>query len=446
MSRRLAILATLALVALAAAGASFSNASFTTASSTSVQVSSSPVTMDTLAINSGNSQTTTVGLAVAVAPSVKVTDKNGNPVSGLAVTFAVASGGGSATSVNATTNASGIATVGSWTLGTTKGANTLTASAAGLIGSPVTFAATGIAGVASKYVVTSSSYSPVAGTAVTVLAQVTDQYGNAIASSGRSVTWSKTGTGGTFTTNPTVTGASGIATATFTTGTTVSTYTITGTSTGLTGTSTSIVSIAGAATKIAVNTGNSQTTTVGTDVPIDPSVKLTDANSNPVPGVGVTFVVATGGGSATSVNATTNASGIATVGSWTLGTVTGSNTLTVTKAGLTGSPITFTATGKADVCTQYLVTSSSYNPTHSTAVTISAQRADQYGNTVTGAGFVVTWSKTGTGGSFASGTSTTASTGKATVSFTVSSTVGMVHTVTGTTGTTAGTSPNITTK
>lgn len=446
MSRRLAILVTLALVALAAAGASFSNASFNTTSSVSVQASSSPVTMDTLAVNAGNSQSTTVGLAVPVAPSVKVTDKNNNPVSGIAVTFAVASGGGSATSVNATTNASGIASVGSWTLGTTKGTNTLTASAPGLLGSPVTFTATGNPGVASKYVVTSSDYAPVAGTAVTVLAQVADQYGNAVASSGRSVTWSKTGTGGTFTVNPTTTGPSGIATATFTTAVTPGTYTVTGTSTGLTGTSPNIVSVPGVATKIAINAGSGQTTTAGTDVPIDPSVKLSDANNNPVAGVAVTFVVATGGGSATSVNATTDASGIATVGSWTLGTTAGANTMTVTMPGLTGSPITFTATGIAGVATKYLVTSSNYAPPKGTAVTIRAQLADQYGNSVAKSGNVVTWSKTGTGGSFASGTSTTNAAGLATVQFTTANAAGRVYAVTGKTGSITGTAPNITTQ
>src|SRR5207249_8795640 len=39
------------------------------------------------------------------------------------------------------------------------------------------------------------------------------------------------------------------------------------------------------------------------------------------------------------------ASGVATVGSWTLGMTAGTNTLTATAPGLTGSPVTFTATG-----------------------------------------------------------------------------------------------------
>lgn len=96
-----------------------------------------------IAVNEGNNQSAAPGAAVATAPSVKVTDADANPVSGVAVIFAVASGDGSITSANQMTSASGIATVGSWTLGSTPGTNSLTATAAGLAGFPVTFTATG---------------------------------------------------------------------------------------------------------------------------------------------------------------------------------------------------------------------------------------------------------------------------------------------------------------
>jgi hypothetical protein len=96
----------------------------------------------TLAINAGNGQTTSAGTAVPVLPSVIVRDGLGSPVSGVSVTFAVASGGGSITGATATTLASGIATVGSWTLGATPSSNSLTASVTGL--TTVTFTATGV--------------------------------------------------------------------------------------------------------------------------------------------------------------------------------------------------------------------------------------------------------------------------------------------------------------
>jgi hypothetical protein len=82
---------------------------------------------------------------VPIAPAVLVTDQDGKPMANVSVTFTVASGDGSVTGETATTNTEGIATVGSWTLGPTAGANTLTATAAGsgIEGNPATFTATG---------------------------------------------------------------------------------------------------------------------------------------------------------------------------------------------------------------------------------------------------------------------------------------------------------------
>src|SRR5204863_5970844 len=86
---------------------------------------------------------------VPIDPSVVVTDQYNNVVSGASVTFAVTGGGGSATGTSKTTNASGIATVGSWTLGGTAGSNTLSATATG-VGTPAVFSATGTVGVAAN--------------------------------------------------------------------------------------------------------------------------------------------------------------------------------------------------------------------------------------------------------------------------------------------------------
>ncbi|MEQ1691331.1 MAG: Ig-like domain-containing protein [Gemmatimonas sp.] len=181
-----------------------------------------------------------------------MTDVNSNPVSGVSVTFAVTAGGGAIDPVSpasVVTNASGVATLTSWTLGTIAGANTVTATVAGLTGSPVTFTATGTAGVA---------------------------------------------------------------------------------------------------TTIAAVSTLTQSATISTDVSAPPSVLVTDANGNPVSGVSVTFALTGGGGAIVPVSPATivtNASGIATLTSWTVGAVPGANTVTATVAGLAGSPVTFTATG-----------------------------------------------------------------------------------------------------
>ena len=407
----------------------------------------------TITLYAGNGQTATAGSAVATDPSVRVADAYNNPVTGVAVTFAAVSGGGTVAGAAVTTNASGIAAVGSWTLGTTAGVNTLTATSPGLTGSPITFTATATAGAATKYVVSSGNYSPPVSSPVTITAQLADQYNNPVATPGLWVTFSRSGSGGSFSgSNPAQTSAGGAATITFTTGTTVgAVYTVTATSSSptRTGTSPAITTIAATPTTIALNAGNSQTATVNATVAIAPSVRVTDAFNNPVAGVVVTFAVASGGGSVTGASATTNASGIATVGSWRLGTTAGANTLTATCSGLSGSPVTFTATGVAGAAAKYIVTASNYNPVHGTAVTLTAQLTDQYNNPVATSGLRVRWSKTGRGGWFSSTRTNTNASGVATTTFYTSSTVGRVHTVTARTTNPAnytGTSPAITTR
>jgi hypothetical protein len=118
----------------------------------------------TLAINDGNNQTADAGSTLPIAPSVSVKDLAGHSVPGLPVTFAVVGSGGSITGASATTDASGIARVGSWTLGTTVGTDSLRATVAGL--SPVTFVASGI----SPFVVTPTAPSYVTNKATYALA------------------------------------------------------------------------------------------------------------------------------------------------------------------------------------------------------------------------------------------------------------------------------------
>ena len=161
----------------------------------------------------GNGQSAVVGTAVATNPAVQLLTPTGAPVVGTTVTFSVASGGGSATATTPATDASGIAHVGSWTLGTTPGANTLTATVAGATGSPVTFTATGTTGAA----VTVSkqggdAQSSVVGTAVAVRPSIklVDQFGNPTA--GVLVTFAATGGGGSVSGSSQTTGADGIAT------------------------------------------------------------------------------------------------------------------------------------------------------------------------------------------------------------------------------------------
>jgi hypothetical protein len=81
-----------------------------------------------IAANSATTLSGSPGAPVQERPSVIVRDQNGTPLASISVTFAVTSGGGSLTGASAVTDASGIATVGSWTLGSVVGSNTMTAT------------------------------------------------------------------------------------------------------------------------------------------------------------------------------------------------------------------------------------------------------------------------------------------------------------------------------
>jgi hypothetical protein len=138
----------------------------------------------------GDAQTSTAGGNVPVAPAVKVADQFGNPVSGVLVTFSVATGGGAVTGAAANSGADGIARVGSWRLGNTVGSNTLTASASGL--ASVTFTATGTVGAATRVQITNTAPVLTVGQTFQLSARVFDANNNEIANA--PVTYSSSNT------------------------------------------------------------------------------------------------------------------------------------------------------------------------------------------------------------------------------------------------------------
>lgn len=79
-----------------------------------------------------------VGQATPVAPSVLVTDSANRPVPGVTVAFVITSGDGTLSSASAVTGSNGEASI-TWTLGTTFGTKSMTATVQGL--PPVTFTA-----------------------------------------------------------------------------------------------------------------------------------------------------------------------------------------------------------------------------------------------------------------------------------------------------------------
>src|SRR5205085_29055 len=325
-----------------------------TLTATSGSLTGSPVTFTatgtagaaaTIAPNSPTSPTAPAGTAVSPPPSVIVKDANGNPVAQVAVTFAVAPGSGASRGGRQRSNGWGVETEGSWTLGATAGSNTLTATSGSLTGSPVTFTATGTAGAAAAIAANSpTSQSATAGTAVSTPPSVIvkDANGNPVAQV--AVTFAVAPGNGTITGASQTTNASGVATVgSWTLSATAGPNTrsaarragtgrpVTFTATGTAGAAATIAadratSQAGTAATIAANSATSQSATAGTAVSAPPSVSVKDANGNPVTGVAVTFTPAAGSGTVTGGSQTTNGSGVATVGSWTLSATAGPNT------------------------------------------------------------------------------------------------------------------------
>ncbi|MCZ8205863.1 Ig-like domain-containing protein [Gemmatimonas sp.] len=299
-----------------------------------------------VAVQAGNNQSATAGSVVPTPPSVIVRDRFNNPVNATSVFFSVSSGGGSVTGAGATTNASGVATVGSWTLGANVGTNTLTALvvANGVTSNPVTFTANGTAGTAAGISAqTSTSITGTVGALVTPVPsiRVVDANGNPVAGANVTFTASTGSTvvGGTRTTN-----LQGVASPDgWQLGSTAATYTLSAAVGSLPPVVFSAVARPGAATSMVALAGNNQSATVGRTLPIDPAVRITDALGNPVSGIEVVFDVIDGGGSAVARRQTTDANGTATVGAWTLGETPGTNTLRATASGITVQPVLFTA-------------------------------------------------------------------------------------------------------
>ena len=291
----------------------------------------------------GDAQTATVNTALATRPTVQVTDQFGNPVESVTVAFAVATGGGGVTSAAPKTDATGHAAVGSWTLGTQSGANSLTATVTSL---PVqTFTATGNPDAADSLKLSggnSQTDTVKAALATPYTVRVADQYGNGVP--GITVTWGVSGGGAITPTS--ITNASGIASATRVLGTVAGPQGASATVAGLIGSPVAFAATAthGAAATILKFAGDGQSATAGTAVGIPPVAKIVDQFGNAVPGVNVTFAVTGGGGSVLPATAiATDTAGKATVTSWTLGNSAGPNALGASASGLTA--VTFNATG-----------------------------------------------------------------------------------------------------
>ena len=241
-------------------------------------------------------------------PIALVTDAAGNPVAGVAVTFAVTQGNGTIDPTTpVTTNADGLAALNSWTMGPVAGANAVTASATGLTGSPVEFDATGTNGGVvpgpvdgSKSSVAVAPSSLVAGVNGTITVTARDAANNLIG--GATVTVTSNGTGNTFGSTTLTTGTSGLtlgkATTTFSS-TKAEAKSITAQITANAITASpgpAAVTVVAGAPSATTSTVSGPTPVVGLANGSLVTVTVKDANGNPVSGRNVTLAIASGPG------------------------------------------------------------------------------------------------------------------------------------------------------
>jgi len=172
------------------------------------------LTPTSITAQAGATQTGTVNVAVATLPAVRVGTRDGTAVAGIAVTFSVVSGGGSVSGASATTNASGVATAGGWTLGNTVGEQRLSARSPGL--PEVTFSATAAPAPGSGLLergVGSDGQTATSGAAVAVAPSVRVLSVSGAPLAGVAVSFSVTVGGGTLQTSSAVSDAAGLASA-----------------------------------------------------------------------------------------------------------------------------------------------------------------------------------------------------------------------------------------
>jgi adhesin/invasin len=170
-----------------------------------------------ITIVSGGAQNATVGTAVGSPIVAKVADQSGNPMAGIIVTFTPSGTSGTASQSQATTDATGSASV-NWTLGTVAGADSMTVSAGSLTPSTVVATATPDAPAALTIVAGNNQSATIDSMlSATLEVKVTDQYGNVVPNA--TVSWSDD-SGGVFSTTSTLTDANGIAQVQYTLGST----------------------------------------------------------------------------------------------------------------------------------------------------------------------------------------------------------------------------------
>ena len=358
-------------------------------------------------------------------PVVQVSDGAGNPVGGVVVTAAIATGGGAlGGTLTATSGPSGAASFSDLAISGTVGNRTLSFSApnaAAVISASISV----VAGAASQLSISSQPSSTVpSGTLFPQqpVVQISDASNNpvsgvvvtvAIASGGGTLGGTATATsnanGAAAFVDLSITGAAGDRTLSFD-------------AAGLPTVISNLISVTASASALSIKTQPSSTAQSGVAFPRQPVILVKDASNAPAGGITVTATIASGGGTlGGTVTAVSNASGVASFTDLSISGVIGARTLSFSA---TGAPSVTSATINltAGAASQLSITT---QPSSSALAGIAflqqpvIRLRDADGNLVSQSGFAVTAAiNTGSAGGALGGTTTvnTSSSGTATFS------------------------------
>src|SRR5688572_16356660 len=304
-----------------------------------------------LTITTQPSSSAVSGTVFSQQPVLQLRDASGNPVSqsGVTVTAAIASGGGTlGGTATATTNASGVASFTNLSITGSAGNRTLSFSSAGLTGATsaaISITAAPPSPATQLSITTQLSSSAVSGTvfAQQPVLQLRDASGNPVSQSGVTVTAAIASGGGTLGgitsistdaagvaafTNLSITGSAGNRTLSFS-------------SAGLTGATSAAISNTAApsgATQLTISIQPSSSSASGVPFGTQPSIQLRNAQGVAVNQSGVPVTVAVESGTATlsgTLTVNTNSNGRATFSGLTLSGKVGAHTLRFSSPGLT---------------------------------------------------------------------------------------------------------------
>jgi PKD repeat protein len=303
----------------------------------------------------GNDQRWRVNSLLPKPLVVRVTDSQNRPVEGVTVQFALDESTAGSVTPSAVTDTAGKAAA-SITLGTRVGTIKGDAwvaeedAASELTTEFVAMAAPADAQGISP-VTGDGQVAAVGSTLAPLVVQVTDGFDNPI--EGVQVDWSVTG-GGSISAASTLTDASGLTSVERTLGPTAGPQTTIATAGDLVGSPVTFThtATAGNAARVVIVSGNGQKGAPGARLPNELVVQVLDAQSNPIAGRAVAWVVGSGGGSASPETSETNEEGQAST-RWTLGDAPGRNTLNAVVSGV--GVALFEATGAKAVSSTSIV-------------------------------------------------------------------------------------------